>query len=167
MDNVDNSRQNTAPGAESTIPIEDRGCYNGQPKEIHVYSLPPVPKTYAGSYRSVSIPRVLRVLYGLRWGPPHDGPKSVPSELQEACFADYISSPENLKNDDAKFDQQNKPPGAHWEHFFGHRGGDPTGGHTTHVKHEELTHLYSILCFMLYSVLSSRSSNTGAGELET
>ena len=50
-----------------------------------------MPKTYAASYRSVSIPRVLRVLYGLRWGPPHDGQKSVPSELQEARFADQMS----------------------------------------------------------------------------
>ena len=53
--------------------------------------------------------------------------------------------PENLKNDDAKFDQQNEPPGAHWEHFFGHRGGDPNGGHTTRVKHEELTQIYRSL----------------------
>ena len=49
--------------------------------------------------------------------------------------------PENLKNDDARFDQQNEPPGAHWEHFFGHRGGDPNGGHTTRVKLEELTRI--------------------------
>ena len=46
---------------------------------------------YACSYTSVSIPRVLRVSYGPRWGPPHDGQKSVPSELQEARFADQIS----------------------------------------------------------------------------
>jgi hypothetical protein len=50
--------------------------------------------------------------------------------------------PENLKNDDAKFNQQNEPPGAHWEHFFGHRGGDPNRGHTTDAKHEELTQIY-------------------------
>ena len=25
---------------------------------------------------------------GLQWGPPHDGPKSAPDELQEASFAD-------------------------------------------------------------------------------
>jgi hypothetical protein len=43
---------------------------------------------YVGSYRSVSIPRVSRLSYGLCWGPPHDGQKSVPSELQEARFAD-------------------------------------------------------------------------------
>ena len=53
--------------------------------------------------------------------------------------------PENLKNNDAKFDQQNEPPGAHWEHFFGHRGGDPNGGHTTLAKHEELTRIYRSL----------------------
>ena len=43
------------------------------------------------AYRWGSIPRVLRVSNGLCWGPPHDGQKSVPSELQEARFADQIS----------------------------------------------------------------------------
>ena len=32
------------------------------------------------------IPRILHAGGGLRWAPPHDGPKSVRNELQETRF---------------------------------------------------------------------------------